>query len=711
MCYYGENVLEFSEGLNVVIGDNGSGKSKLFDAIYWVMYDQCFDTSDEKFKTTNQLNDEIISDRALHLADDGQIECKVSLTFFDDRNDDTYTIERKLLATKNDSKITFGTKSTERITERKGVLSAQFLEDEERIKRLKKRILPDNIKPYMWFQGEQINELIDFKNTETLTRAINVLSDITRFDEISSIIGGLVNTVENELIKKQRAQSKDEVESDRLEEKIKQKKSELTNYKDDLKRAKLGLKDVTETSKELLSKLDVAEKIRELDSERKEIQTNLNRTIFELDNLRKSLHKKLFTRSWILKGTENLFKQYSAKFSKYEDSRLNLRAKIQAEKNIQKKLQTRLPLNVPEPIHVQKMLDGERCLVCDRPAKKGTAPYKSIKSLISSSDEALKRLKEDEENRSNFSSTFEKLYRNGLQQSGKISDIDEDINETLSKIDQLFTEKSQLRNKLEEIDNQVKNFVADSSIDVDTAMKITNQLQTNQSLTSRYSTDIGTYSIKIEDLNREIASLQKQCENLVIGDLPERLSKKVEICNHLNEIARSTKKRVYHQLIEQLEQEANKHYQNMIQENKSTRGIIKLIEYDGNYTPTLEDSNGNTLTLINRGNIFLIKLATMMAIISAKKSTRGTDLYTLVSDAPMSVFGEDYTIGFCKTVSQVYNQSIIMSYDFYKNESLRQQLLSSEEIKRGNIYVIEPNIPESERESRIKLETEITILN
>ncbi len=40
-----------------------------------------------------------------------------------------------------------------------------------------------------------------------------------------------------------------------------------------------------------------------------------------------------------------------------------------AESEIVKKLQTRLPLDVPEPIYVQRMLDEEKCPVCDREAK------------------------------------------------------------------------------------------------------------------------------------------------------------------------------------------------------------------------------------------------------------------------------------------------------------------------------------------------------
>jgi len=711
MCYYDENVFEFSEGINVVIGDNGYGKSKLFDAIYWVMYDRCFDTSADEFKTTKQLNDKLISDRAVHETEQGNVNCSVSLTFYDSRKENTYTIERSLSATKNEDKVTYGNTSTERVTERKGVLSAQIIDDKDKVERLKKRILPDNIKPYMWFQGEQIDNIIDFKESETLTRAINVLSDISRFDEISSITDSLVTSVENELKKKQRSLSKDKNKSDELEAEIKKKKSLLNNYKSDLQQAKKGKKIAEERSEELLSKIDIAQEIRDLDSERKKLEKDFNKTVLELDNLRESLNKRLFTRGWVLKGVSGLFKGFEEKYKKYNDSKLELKRKLQTEKRIQEKLQTRLPINVPEPIYVQKMLEKEQCLVCDREAEKGSEAYKAIESLIDDSSEERKRLESEFKERFDFSSSLESLYRNGLRQEGRISDIDDDINDTLKRIDELTQTKNELKRDLDDINNQVKNYIADSSINVEDAKKIANELQASQSMTSRFSTDIGSYEGRIESLNTEIRSLESKYGKLVVGDLPTHLLKKVDISQHLNQAAQSTRNRVFQELIERLEEEANKHYQNMTQDNMSARGIIKLREYDGNYTPELIDNSGNQLSQINMGNILLIKLATIMAIISARQNTRDTQLYTLISDAPMSVFGEDYTIGFCKTVSQVYRQSIIMSKDFYKNDKLRNQLLNSEEINLGNVYMIEPNLPEEERESRHKLATEIRSLN
>ena len=66
-------------------------------------------------------------------------------------------------------------------------MKAKVVTDPVKIDTIKHKILPDNIKPYMWFQGEQIESIIDFNKTQTLTQAINVLSNISRFDNISNL--------------------------------------------------------------------------------------------------------------------------------------------------------------------------------------------------------------------------------------------------------------------------------------------------------------------------------------------------------------------------------------------------------------------------------------------------------------------------------------------------------------------------------------------
>ena len=40
--YYQIQALEFSDGLNLIIGNGGKGKSKLFNAFYWVLFGRIY---------------------------------------------------------------------------------------------------------------------------------------------------------------------------------------------------------------------------------------------------------------------------------------------------------------------------------------------------------------------------------------------------------------------------------------------------------------------------------------------------------------------------------------------------------------------------------------------------------------------------------------------------------------------------------------------
>ena len=35
--YYGDNTFEFSQGLTLIIGDNGDGKTTFFEALEWLL--------------------------------------------------------------------------------------------------------------------------------------------------------------------------------------------------------------------------------------------------------------------------------------------------------------------------------------------------------------------------------------------------------------------------------------------------------------------------------------------------------------------------------------------------------------------------------------------------------------------------------------------------------------------------------------------------
>ncbi|RZK25663.1 MAG: hypothetical protein EOO43_04940, partial [Flavobacterium sp.] len=377
MCYAGSNRFDFTEGINIIIGDNGYGKSKLYDAFWWVMYDQCFDTSIKKFKGTAQLRKQIIADKAISETEDGIITASVILTFHNTEKDSVYILERRYSIRKSDEQVIEDNNSEEVIwLKEMSYMNAREVQDQEHRDRIKKTILPENIKPYMWFQGEQVESIIDFNKSDTLTQAINVLSNVTKFDNIIDLADSLKESSTKEFNKKQRDLSGDKGKSERLE-------LDRQNIEDRIKALELQdlqIKDTLSTAEErsetLLNKLADAQKIREIEAKRKSIEYNLKEVQEEFDEEQQSLHKRMFTNKWVLKGTEKLFEEYGKIYNQFEIKKIQAESQVQArldsENALVSELQARLPIDVPEPIHVQHMLDNERCLVCDREALNGS---------------------------------------------------------------------------------------------------------------------------------------------------------------------------------------------------------------------------------------------------------------------------------------------------------------------------------------------------
>ena len=719
MCYSGENRFDFTEGMNVIIGKNQYGKSKLYDAFQWTLFDQCFENADgfKCFMPTKHFGAALISDKAKYEAKNGLIECLVRITFKDIDKGKAYIIERRLAAIKKDEEVIADKDSSETVIYKEfEYLQGKEITNPAEIDRIKKNILPDNIRPYMWFQGEQVESIIDFSQSSSLTQAINVLSNITRYDNMRKLALALEKSANDEYQRKARAQSKDQGRSEELELKRRKlvERLELLEKEELNKRDFLGEAD--EATQRLMGQFEDASRMRDLDAKQRAAERSLDEVSEDEKSERIDLHKKMFTHQWVLKGTAHLLDEYNSKYSKYEKTRLQkfaeAQARLKAENLLKEEFQTRLPINVPEPMYVSQMLDDEKCLVCNRPAEKDSEAWKSIKALLDRTMAKVEELKPESLSKHDFSSDFKRLQQNGYSMERIINRVDSDIKSTFQHLKRMEKRRKGYAEDLLKITEEMNSMKAGTSLDPTRAKNIVNELQAKQDLIRRFQTEIGRTEKNIEILKEQIKVIDKEMSGLVSGEMPAYLEEKKRVLEEFAIVAKSTRDRVFDRLVKQLEAEANKHYHEMMQNNQGVRGIIRLMESTkGNYTPRLTDENGKPLGQLNTGNIILIKLATIMAIITARQGSRDTDLYTLITDAPTSSFEYDYIMGFCKTASKVYRQSIIMSKDFYTDEKLRRELLSSTEIQLGRVYMITPSVLDAERTNRNTLSTQIKALN
>ena len=108
--YHESQTMDFSNGLNLIIGNGGKGKSKLFNAFYWVLFGKIYITG-IGWCTTDSLPQsakfamqryEFINKRALFKAQiNDEITASVQIEIEDDRGVN-YIIERSVSALRLD---------------------------------------------------------------------------------------------------------------------------------------------------------------------------------------------------------------------------------------------------------------------------------------------------------------------------------------------------------------------------------------------------------------------------------------------------------------------------------------------------------------------------------------------------------------------------------------------------------------------------------
>jgi DNA sulfur modification protein DndD len=725
-CYSGNNnYFEFKEGLNVIIGDNSAGKSKLYDAFTWALFDECFETESSKTKTTSVFRSHLISDKAKHLAAIGEkITTEVSLVFYRKVNnkDEEISVKRTYSIVKKAAMEWDAPHHSELEISKKDLSLQQVTKVQGDPKDyINENLLPLDIRPYTWFQGEQVNNLIDFENKMALTKAINVLSDISEYKYYVEFATQALKEVQNEVISEASRAGKAKKALDKLVGTRQTDEERIERLQNDLLEAEKNWAYAHKRVNELLGQVENATKISGLQQKLSDIQHRVTTKEKILDTLKMQFHKHLFTKYWILRNVSSLTDEYAQKFEAYQQTKLQQIADKKAlekfttqfEGNITQTFLENLIQADPNLAYFNQMLEQEHCLVCDRHAPTESEPWMAIKKMLDrASTKTVQQLSQPMPLNQDFQPVFYQLHKTGLRLQGKAADIDDVIQLELSTKQDLIEDIKLEKIKAKNTSDAIEHLVSGSNITIENSLNIgrdytdfTKKLSTFAQIKEQKQTELKNAKKVLEKTISEIADITK-------GKTPLFLQEKVKLLTDFKDITESTEKRVFENLIRTLEAKANTHFLSMTAGNQGVKGRIQLVKKEGYYMPQNVDAKGNELANINASNIILIKMAVLLAIISAKEDSNATQLYTLITDAPSSTFGENYTLGFCKTVSQVYKQSIIMSKDFLANKILQDGLLNSKQVpKLGNVYLIQPSITESDRSDRNTLSTNIQKMN
>ena len=679
--YYEEQTIEFGDGLNLIIGNGGKGKSKLFNAFYWVLFGKIYVTS-EGWCTTDDLylsshkalhKFEYINKKALYDAKiDGKVDCYVQLDLTDDKGHN-YIIERQASAIRqpvqewdkpeswnvspSSLKVTYdvatGTKNVN------GIMADSIIAD----------LFPEGIRGYIWFQGESLDSLIDFRKKQNLKDAVRHISYYPYYEKLTAIISKAKAKIESQESRKLREANKQnsEIRSlilkiDFLRGKIQTEEENKKKYENNIAQIEIALAD-DETKMQGLA--GFSKLIKDYDECEKEI-LRINNQLTEIDNSQRSLLPSL----WILRGTDKLI----------EKSKEIISSHVELETSVPEKKY----IDEPSRAKLEDILNKDhQCFVCGSPVDEAHPhAVEWILNRLRMQEEYYKEL-DDFRNNLEFSKQFNMLV-------GKIQDypdfvlrslkgIDRQFQETEEEMDRLIAKRRKQLEKKTELDKQIENvkqkYGVDPHREASTVPTLTSNirasrgnLEKQRKLLESCKSAISDYTRQQQDAERELNSMGANNTGTVT-QVAETEWK--HISTFLEAVCKDVQEKARKELLKKIEERANEFYEKFTEHDKGYKGRVEI---DEDYTITFDGG-------LNTSHEDRKKMSIINALLSLNQDALQT-YYPFISDAPTSSFDPSTTHKYLLGIKDIFGQSIIMTKDVEVGSDKYRDLYNQDNVSR-----------------------------
>jgi DNA repair exonuclease SbcCD ATPase subunit len=696
--YYGDfdsTRYDFEEGVNIIVADNGAGKSKFFNAFLWLFYDQILDSDDKIKKGIKDVAYKVISDKAKNETSvGGQTQTGIRIEYTTGRF--LYQITKSFVATRlqgnltdqSSWQITFNDLEVDKTDTVLPKYKPVYDVDEKR-KIINQLILP-NLRQYSFFQGEEVDRIIDFSKKSSIEDAVRTLTNISVYEELSEKINEIAIKAEKDLNKQNKVSTD---QSERLDAAIATKESlleKLEQEEKNLKEFQQLYQEAEQEKNDLEQNFANAEKRKELDDKISAKNRSLKDAKEEYDSFLEGINNKFFDGNfaWITLGFEHVVDDFKNKIKEFRQKRYEKKALQNAAENPGEYFSF-LPINSPDAVSLENMIDEEHCFVCDRPAKYGTEPHNYLLKL---------------KNRTNPSSNKKEFVKNDLEDffgnlqisatpfCNKFENIPQSVLRTKEK-------EIELRNRVDKINKDVKSLKSQrkdiliSGSDDDNgndSVTIINQYKGAIRRMEQASSRIDRYQGNIKGLRNDISKTQEEIKKLRPQDIPEGYTFSYEISADLAEATEKAKERVFNNMVKLLEKHANNHFQSLIKYNDLSGGVLKFEKSpSGSIIFNYIDKSGNIQSGASTGFQRMKIFSVVMAIISANTSQYN---YPLLADAPISEFGDGFIQAFFEETGKIFPQSIVLVKELYNgNDRMKLSDLGKKLLKEDNIKTMYVN--------------------
>lgn len=686
LCYYGVKEFELSSGLNIILGENGEGKTKFFEAIEWLF------NGDEKGLNL------LVSSKKLH----------------ETQTNESFRVRVSIIVEQHESKKTisksFNVKKSEK---NECIVSNFFIEGVEENKNgerdqvdgrlLLDRVFPFQIRTYSMFKGE--SELDIFKSEGALTNLINLFSDAKHYEKYAKKGDFLLDKAEKAVHDDSSNNKKNQAQYNKLE-------SEILGLENHKKRIEVALNSTQDQIDILEEEIQLAEKhvnnADALETINKRIQNAQDRISSLQSRIEEKFTTSLFDEKWILVHFEKIHKEFSDKTSSFSVRKRQLQTefdkeigKKEGEKKAKEELLSNLinlPIGVPSKVHMEEMIAEEFCKVCNRPAEKGSAPYEFMLARLEAYLKSQTPVIQSEQKQI----LFHKNYVNRLESMSvshedglyKIREIEGNIKD---RFEFISDRKKDILKYTKELDKELEErekIIGSSSIGADKLVDVLKNYNSWQSELAGNNKDFGRLKNDLDTVMNQLKAKKIEKDKVDLSSANSFLIKTRAILRDVKIIFDETKENKFDQFIKKLETKANTIFTNInidsftgeiVITRKNTRDVVKIELHE----------NGRIFHKPNQSLLTSMHISILFAISELAFELR-EERYPMIFDAPTSSFGENKTSQFLNLIYETSNQKILLLKDFLvtdRNTNALSIKTEFEKVKRDKAFWVKIDRP------------------
>lgn len=672
--YYGENKFTFSDGLTLVIGDNGDGKTTFFEALQWL-----FETMVERNTIDNASE---MRKSKLEIGESDEVY--VSMTFDHDgekRIEKSYTFTRTSDTSFSTSKIDFRGYQTS--------MSGRELVDG---KLLMNRCFDSFIQRFSMFKGE--STLNVFQDRTALKELVDKFSDVRKFDDSVSLSAEFEEKSNAAFLKECRSDKKISNEAKSLELQLQRLSADIFNKKNDIKDKRTSVSVFSTKLDELAQNKEITEKYNDVNERIK----NLNERILKLKANISNVDKNtaLLDKQWILCAFPSIlseFKKKSQEFSRLKrkldkeflEEQAKKAGKLEALEEVRGMLNSgipELPWYLPDQETMEEMIHDHVCKVCGSPAPEGSPAYEFMVNKLNVYKKhledklKLETAKAEIEEKVLFKYNYvEEIHNLGIRLGGSteadVVKIATDIEDRLALEEKFRADLQNLEEKKQETeDDKARLLIQAGNVSEELLQKDFSDIKSMFEQKGRAEQRLVILEKELEELTEQESEMRKRFNELN----PQNGLVKVyrDVHRVLEEIAKAfknAKKENLRRFLAALEECANDYLVKL--SAKDFHGEIHLCQTVEESTEIkLFSSNGSEIKNPSGSQETVMYMSVLFAISDFTVLKRDEN-YPLIFDAATSSFGDSKEEGFYNVIDKLNKQCIIVTKDFITKGQLR----------------------------------------